>query len=49
MQQVKLTENLLRYTKEINRHGTRCAGEIAASANNNICVPGIAYHAKVII
>lgn len=30
-----------------NRHGTRCAGEVAANANNNICAVGIAYDAKV--
>jgi len=31
----------------INRHGTRCAGEVAASANNSICSVGIAYESKV--
>lgn len=30
-----------------NRHGTRCAGEVAANANNNICAVGVAYDAKV--
>jgi furin len=30
-----------------NRHGTRCAGEVAASANNSICSVGIAFNAKV--
>ncbi|XP_053210357.1 furin-like protease 1 isoform X2 [Panonychus citri] len=30
-----------------NRHGTRCAGEVAAMANNNNCAVGVAYHAKV--
>lgn len=30
-----------------NRHGTRCAGEVAATAFNNICGLGIAYKAKV--
>jgi furin len=29
------------------RHGTRCAGEVAAKANNGICGVGIAYHARV--
>jgi subtilisin family serine protease len=28
-------------------HGTRCAGEIAAAANNSICGVGVAYGAKV--
>ena len=42
-----MTDFLRGYTKEINRHGTRCAGEVAATANNNVCVPGIAYKAKV--
>ncbi|CAF2682786.1 unnamed protein product [Rotaria sp. Silwood2] len=30
-----------------NKHGTRCAGEVAAKVNNNICGVGIAYHARV--
>ncbi|CAM9404633.1 unnamed protein product [Lampetra planeri] len=30
-----------------NRHGTRCAGEVAAAANNNVCGVGIAYNAKI--
>lgn len=30
-----------------NRHGTRCAGEVAAEANNSICAVGIAYEAGV--
>ena len=29
------------------RHGTRCAGEVAAKINNHICGVGIAYHARV--
>ncbi|CAG0891106.1 unnamed protein product, partial [Darwinula stevensoni] len=30
-----------------NRHGTRCAGEVAAHSNNTICGVGIAFDAKV--
>jgi len=30
-----------------NKHGTRCAGEVAATANNSICSIGIAYNAGV--
>ncbi|NXI45847.1 PCSK4 convertase, partial [Galbula dea] len=30
-----------------NRHGTRCAGQAAAVANNRICGAGIAYNAKI--
>ncbi|XP_051170796.1 furin-like protease 1 [Leptopilina boulardi] len=30
-----------------NRHGTRCAGEVAATANNSICAVGIAFRAQV--
>ncbi|KAG4065803.1 hypothetical protein HA402_012481, partial [Bradysia odoriphaga] len=30
-----------------NRHGTRCAGEVAATANNSLCAVGIAYGARV--
>ncbi|XP_043281226.1 furin-like protease 1 isoform X2 [Venturia canescens] len=30
-----------------NRHGTRCAGEVAAAANNSICSVGIAYGASI--
>nr|XP_012137469.1 PREDICTED: furin-like protease 1, isoform 1-CRR isoform X2 [Megachile rotundata] len=30
-----------------NRHGTRCAGEVAATANNSICAVGVAFGAGV--
>ncbi|XP_028907588.1 proprotein convertase subtilisin/kexin type 4 isoform X1 [Ornithorhynchus anatinus] len=30
-----------------NRHGTRCAGEVAAIANNGICGVGIAFNARI--
>ncbi|KAF6037540.1 hypothetical protein EB796_004156 [Bugula neritina] len=30
-----------------NSHGTRCAGEIAAVANNSICGVGVAFNAKI--
>ncbi|XP_014465638.2 proprotein convertase subtilisin/kexin type 4 [Alligator mississippiensis] len=30
-----------------NRHGTRCAGEVAAVANNRICGAGVAYNARI--
>lgn len=29
------------------RHGTRCAGEVAAAANNGVCGVGVAYNAKI--
>ncbi|KFU95447.1 Proprotein convertase subtilisin/kexin type 4, partial [Chaetura pelagica] len=29
------------------RHGTRCAGVVAAAANNRVCGAGVAYNAKV--
>ena len=29
------------------RHGTRCAGEVAAEANNKICNVGVAYDARI--
>ena len=28
-------------------HGTRCAGEVAAVANNSICGVGVAYDANI--
>ncbi|XP_064649985.1 furin-like protease kpc-1 isoform X2 [Lineus longissimus] len=34
------------YSNE-NRHGTRCAGEVAAEANNNVCSVGVAFDAKI--
>ncbi|KAI6227353.1 Proprotein convertase subtilisin/kexin type 6 [Aphelenchoides fujianensis] len=34
------------YTDE-NRHGTRCAGEVAAIYNNSLCIVGIAFNAKI--
>ena len=42
-----ITESLKDYQKEINRHGTRCSGQVAATRDNGICVPGIAYNAKI--
>ncbi|XP_028907334.1 LOW QUALITY PROTEIN: furin [Ornithorhynchus anatinus] len=37
-----------RYTQmNDNRHGTRCAGEVAAVANNGICGVGVAYNAHI--
>uniref|UniRef100_A0A8C8I5Q3 P/Homo B domain-containing protein n=1 Tax=Oncorhynchus tshawytscha TaxID=74940 RepID=A0A8C8I5Q3_ONCTS len=37
-----------RYTqRNENRHGTRCAGEVAAAANNDVCGVGVAYNAKI--
>ena len=31
----------------LDSHGTRCAGEVAAIANNSICGTGVAYSAHV--
>ncbi|XP_073093052.1 neuroendocrine convertase 2 isoform X2 [Manis javanica] len=37
-----------RYTDDwFNSHGTRCAGEVSAAANNNICGVGVAYNSRV--
>jgi len=30
-----------------NRHGTRCAGQVAATPNNSYCAIGIAYNAQI--
>jgi len=30
-----------------DRHGTRCAGEVAAEANNGICSVGVAYESSI--
>ncbi|CAG0879135.1 unnamed protein product [Cyprideis torosa] len=30
-----------------NKHGTRCAGEVAAEAGNNVCGVGVAYNASI--
>ncbi|KAI6226031.1 Convertase P-domain protein [Aphelenchoides besseyi] len=30
-----------------NKHGTRCAGEVAAVAGNNVCGVGVAYFARI--
>ena len=39
---------VLRYDLiDSNRHGTRCAGEVSASANNSICGVGIAFKSKI--
>ncbi|XP_076099086.1 neuroendocrine convertase 2-like [Mytilus galloprovincialis] len=37
-----------RYTDTwFNSHGTRCAGEVAAARDNNVCGVGVAYNSKV--
>uniref|UniRef100_A0A4W3JZQ6 Neuroendocrine convertase 2 n=1 Tax=Callorhinchus milii TaxID=7868 RepID=A0A4W3JZQ6_CALMI len=37
-----------RYTDDwFNSHGTRCAGEVSAAANDNVCGVGVAYSSKV--
>ncbi|XP_074522448.1 proprotein convertase subtilisin/kexin type 6 [Halichoeres trimaculatus] len=30
-----------------NKHGTRCAGEVAAVTNNSQCIVGVAYNARI--
>lgn len=30
-----------------DRHGTRCAGEVAAEANNGICSVGVAFESSI--
>jgi len=30
-----------------NKHGTRCAGEVAAGADNNYCMVGVAYDSNI--
>ena len=35
------------FSVTIYRHGTRCAGEVAAEANNNVCSVGVAYDAGI--
>lgn len=32
---------------DTNRHGTRCAGEVAATSNNSVCALGIAHGAHI--
>jgi len=32
---------------DTNKHGTRCAGQVAAMANNSLCSVGIAYNAGI--
>ncbi|XP_075831614.1 proprotein convertase subtilisin/kexin type 4 isoform X3 [Microtus pennsylvanicus] len=37
-----------RYTpSDENRHGTRCAGEVSATANNGFCGAGVAFNARI--
>lgn len=30
-----------------SRHGTRCAGEVSATANNGFCGAGVAFNARI--
>ncbi|XP_066921515.1 neuroendocrine convertase 1-like [Clytia hemisphaerica] len=32
---------------DLNKHGTRCAGEVAAERDNGVCGRGVAYNAQV--
>ncbi|CAF1279669.1 unnamed protein product [Didymodactylos carnosus] len=41
------TVSLEKYSRLFVKHGTRCAGEVAAVADNNICIVGVAYNSKV--
>uniref|UniRef100_A0A0V0J8S6 Proprotein convertase subtilisin/kexin type 5 n=1 Tax=Schistocephalus solidus TaxID=70667 RepID=A0A0V0J8S6_SCHSO len=34
-------------TNKENKHGTRCAGQVAATGNNSVCIVGVAYNAKI--
>ncbi|XP_070391436.1 neuroendocrine convertase 1-like [Dermacentor albipictus] len=34
-------------SQDLNNHGTRCAGEIAMTANNRNCGVGVAYEARI--
>ncbi|KAK0098162.1 hypothetical protein PV326_010739 [Microctonus aethiopoides] len=37
-----------RYTDDwFNSHGTRCAGEVAAARDNDVCGVGVAYNSKI--
>lgn len=40
-------EDLLHKLSLSLRHGTRCAGEVAAVAGNQYCGVGVAFHAKI--
>ena len=31
----------------VARHGTRCAGEVSATANNSLCAVGVAYNSRI--
>lgn len=35
------------YDTSDNRHGTRCAGEVAAVFNNSVCSVGVAHGASI--
>ena len=35
------------FKNKLKRHGTRCAGEVAAAANNSICSVGVAFNSGV--
>ena len=37
----------MNFPLHLSSHGTRCAGEISAVADNGICGVGIAYNSKI--
>uniref|UniRef100_A0A8C9U0M0 Proprotein convertase subtilisin/kexin type 6 n=1 Tax=Scleropages formosus TaxID=113540 RepID=A0A8C9U0M0_SCLFO len=42
-----LSQNFDITISPLPRHGTRCAGEVAAVANNSHCIVGIAFNARI--
>ena len=45
---VQLNIPQLRYDLfDTNKHGTRCAGQVSAQANNSVCSVGIAFNAGI--
>lgn len=43
----RINDSLYALSSGFCRHGTRCAGEVAAAASNGICGVGVAYNAKI--
>lgn len=47
--QKEAVEIFIGYSRVLSifRHGTRCAGQVGAAADNNLCVPGIAFNSRI--
>lgn len=42
-----IIQNVILNRLSWNRHGTRCAAQVAAEGNNSFCIVGVAYNSRI--